>query len=624
VSITGNKNKISVFAVKAFSPTTLEKEYLDPISGAIHQSQKTGFIFIDPPIPNGTTNYTIHTYEATYDVITYNLTSNYYNFSNASILYNNTQYNATKKYINNITEFKVNLSTPLATLNNTNITFNWTFNVYYSNGTLIETSWNSTTYNQSVRWGMEVTNFTTMFFETEIVTLAKLDNHTKGVNLTNRLIQYTINNDTTQLTPPYQWTAPLLPVEHNPSYNGIINYTLTLQHGTELFNRSFKFNATLYQISFINCSNTGNVTLAAYIFDEQRPTVPLNATMEAEFVYWSTNASKTKNYTVTLDHNFVYYICLVPGNVTIQADTYLKYSTENGFTHRYYLFNQTFNNASKVNLSIYNFNTTTGISELLITVRESSTYNYFSNVVGKLQRKYVGEGVWRTVQMDKSGTFGTILFNIEEVIAEYRIIFSDTNKNTLKVADNLKFVCTSGLCEITYTLSPYEAEEETSDIETSVSYDNSTSIITVLWGRDSGVNTNVRTLITKPSYTGITSICDTSQSGASGAVQCNVTGYSGNVLYTFYENGEEVESKFITLQETGLMDKIGGKEGAFWTVMILLVVMGVGLYSPVATVISTIIGLVIVYFLGVFTPVTLAFVIAAAVIGVVVGLMVKV
>ena len=53
-------------------------------------------------------------------------------------------------------------------------------------------------------------------------------------------------------------------------------------------------------------------------------------------------------------------------------------------------------------ISIYNWNNTDA-SDLKITVRNDSNYEALNNVYAKLQRYYIGENVWRTVQMDKTG-----------------------------------------------------------------------------------------------------------------------------------------------------------------------------------------------------------------------------
>lgn len=79
----------------------------------------------------------------------YNITAN----SNATLSYNNTIYNATIVHdsTENV-EFYANVTPPIVYWNNTYKTFNWSFELEYSNGTILTTS--TEPENQSIYWNL--------------------------------------------------------------------------------------------------------------------------------------------------------------------------------------------------------------------------------------------------------------------------------------------------------------------------------------------------------------------------------------------------------------------------------------------------------------------------------------
>ncbi|GAG69051.1 unnamed protein product, partial [marine sediment metagenome] len=294
------------------------------------------------------------------------------------------------------------------------------------------------------------------------------------------------------------------------------------------------------------------------------------------------------------------------------ADAYIKYTTtggfidENlsltGFTHRYYLNNQSLNGSALLaNYSVYNFISTTGISDLKLTLRNQQTFNYFENIISQLQRRYPAEGVWRTVQMDKSGDYGLIFYNIKEENTDYRMIFTDTSNNILRTTESMKFVCTSGVCELTVLLDEYAAGTISPDlILTPPSYDNSTGNISTSWYDPLGKTTSLRLHVAKETMTGTINICDITKSGASGSITCDVSDYQGEVLVKVYSSASPerpVWTEWIPLTfGVKLSNFIGDYEGALWSFGIILTIVATGLFSPAGAVIATIIGLILTFF----------------------------
>ena len=359
------------------------------------------------------------------------------------------------------------------------------------------------------------------------------------------------------------------------------------------------------------------------IYDEDNPTQTLIGSAEVEFNYYAGASTNLTNYYADLSGSDTYALNISTNESTVRGDLYIKYTTTNGFTHRYILVNTTFNTTTGYNFTLYNFNTTTGISDLKITSRVNSNYNYYPDVIAKLQRRYTSEGLWRTVQYDQSGDFGVLFFNIREETTDYRIIFIDLNNNILKTTDTLKFICTSAFCDLTTLLDPYTAASISANIAASYIYNNNTNILDFTWADADGGTNTVNMRVRQETITGAIYPCDTTQVGAAGVLACNLTGRQGLLEITVTANGDIILNNWLDVKGTVLGSNIDQKEGAFWSAMIIIISVTFGLFSPMGAIITMLIGLIAVFLLGLFTPLTVTIIIISTVISIVIGFKVR-
>lgn len=405
-------------------------------------------------------------------------------------------------------------------------------------------------------------------------------------------------------------------------------------------NISFYWNVSITQADTSDyIFYTDNKTTYIYTYSVTDCTSPFNTSSLEFLLYWENNLSRFINgsdmevlvnywsYDKQYSFNFTYNatgrdnltLCIYPTNKTIFADLYLKYVDT--YTNRYFLVNHTINGTLQ-SFNIYSLNTSTDVSLLRITLRNQNNYNYFQNVVAKLQRFYVGENVWRTIQMDKSGEFGLVTFQIYEKTTDYRLIFVNEAGTILKTTDSMKFSCTSSVCEFTQILNPDTLVTSTA-IQGSISYSNDTKILTAYFTNPSGESTFVNLTIRKETANAITYLCSQSTTAAAGYLYCNLTGYDGEVFVQFKTDSKNLVSQYIDLGKTKLFTFIGDKEGGMWAVFIIIVAAMFGLFSPVAALISVTFSLIAIYFLGLFSPLTITFLIVAVAMALLVGLKVR-
>lgn len=405
-------------------------------------------------------------------------------------------------------------------------------------------------------------------------------------------------------TIPFYWN---IAVYQNNGLNYSLNYT---------------GNQTVSSFTLDACTVATNKTITFSIFNETTPSNSLNASVYMVISYWITSKSNSFNFTNIIASTNNFSLCLSPADATFYSDMYILYTVAGGFSHRYYLYNQTLTNTTTY-VNLYNFDYQTGVSSLRMTARNEQTYSYFPDVVTSLQRFYVGENLWRTVQMDLSGEFGLLNFNIIEKSVDYRFIFKDQNNNLLKTTNTSSFSCDSSLCELTVLLNPFSTTTTTNKATTSLTFSNTTNILNLTWTQDDGTTTTLNLTVEKQDGLTTTVLCGQEQTGTGGLQQCNLTGYEGEVFVYIQQDGSPIVSGYLKLEDTQLGDFLNAKEKAFWAFCIVLLCAVIGLFSPTGALITTTIGVGVVMVLGIAPFITIATIIILTAITILLGLKIR-
>lgn len=359
-------------------------------------------------------------------------------------------------------------------------------------------------------------------------------------------------------------------------------------------------------------------------FDEDSTATALSGTLAVEVVYWVGSPANAQMFNASLGFNDAWGLCFSPSYGSFSANIYAQNAVPGGFTHRFYVRNGTYTNTT-TNYVLYSPNnaSTAAYSDLKLTTRYVTDYKYFKNVYAVLQRRYIDSGAWRSVQWDKSGDYGLIYFDVKEQSVDYRILFYDENNTVLKQTDALKFVCTAGVCELTQLLDPAAGASSSADVTTNYSFNNATGMLSVSWTGSSSASSTVRLSVVKQTTRAETDICTQTQTGNAGVFACNTTGFSGTLYLKVDANGEPAASGFVEVARPRLANFMSRGLQVLVTLLIMLTIVGFGLFSPFALVLSTLAGLIVVFWLGIFSPLTVTFLIIAAVLGLVVGMLVR-
>lgn len=414
---------------------------------------------------------------------------------------------------------------------------------------------------------------------------------------------------------------PAVNLTNDTTYNYIWNISVTQSDSS-----SYRFNETgthtIYNFIIDNCTVAKTPTLILSIFDELLPNSRLNGTLEVDGTFWVNPSEEHKQFNLKYSSASDFTLCIYPNETTLYADMYIKYTVPSGFTHRWYIVNSSFNNITQ-SILMGNYNLTSGISQLKLTLRKVDNYKYFPNVIGKLQRRYLSEGVWRTVQMDESDEFGYLSFNIQERITDYRLIFLDRSNNILKTTQSSKFSCSSSLCELTYQLNPYSSTASSSLPAVDVKFSNLSKLLNISWIVTDGSSILIRSLVNRETASGTLNICDSSASGAAGLFTCNLSQYTGTVLLSVLVDGDLFKSQFIEIPKVKLSDMIDSGDAAIYSFFLSLPIIAFGIFSPAGVVICAILALIVVFLFGFLNAISIIFISVAVVLGLYIALRVR-
>ena len=313
-------------------------------------------------------------------------------------------------------------------------------------------------------------------------------------------------------------------------------------------------------------------------------------------------------------------LCLSNTTATINADGYIQYNGT--YKHRYYMLNQSLN-GSITSIFLYNYNTTTDKSTLdAQTV--TSAYVGYPNLYVKLMRYYPSENIYRLVQMDKSDEFGKSYFHVKEE-EDYKFIIQDYT-TILKTTNALKFYCPTVddcIVKIVVAETPSSFAEFT---DYTTSYDETTRIFTLIYNDVTGDTDGVTVTAISHEDNGTRLWCNTSATGATGTLTCNLTGIEGIVYINAYRTASPEKPfymQIIELIKSGLYDILNGEglgnEGFFWAGILAIIIVFAGAMNPLTLIISTPLALVLVYALGMVNFINITFIVLAVIMALVLG-----
>lgn len=487
--------------------------------------------------------------------------------------------------------FNASVSSTLNDFVNTTIYFNDVINTTYDlTGTLNESIFNLTVDDSIQNWSIEVCNNYPDCSISEVrkirVQKAIIDN----ITYVNETIEYshelfTVNLTTltdTSLTSanliyngiPYFATidnsnAPNYVVSRNLEIPGVsANSNITFYWNfilTEgVFNTTTN-NQTVINFDTDNCSSYSNAIFNFTMYDEELQTLLSDTTMEiATNIYNLNRSTLISNISGSYSSNPV-SIC-INNNLNTDSSIYsvdvvVGYKTPNHANEYYNVINYTLSNSSTLqDIRLYDLNLSDS-TEFQLTFT-GDDYLPVEGALVYIDRQYISENTFKTVELPLTDSNGQTIIHLvrNDIVYNIRIMKDGVVVGTF---NNLVAYCedyTVGDCKINLNSADsnpdlFNYNDQLGLIFSSPTYDETNNRVTFSYISSDGSSKVVFMNITRDNIVGNRSVCNTTTTGGSGTLICNLpTVQDSNLRVDIYSDGELVLTKAFTLSGTNYGD----------------------------------------------------------------------
>jgi len=295
--------------------------------------------------------------------------------------------------------------------------------------------------------------------------------------------------------------------------------------------RSFKVDdCTLNSVLLYNFSLKDEVLQTAINATKYNTTVEIDLDLFAvgettAFAEFYNNFSENNNPQICLNATL--------GNSTYQVDLHITYDGDGYAPETFHLQKSTITNDS-ITQSINLFDLTDTVSQEFKITYKDSNFLAVRDALVQIQRKYVNEGLFKTVEQpltDAQGEtlghfqLGNIIYNI--IISKNGVVLGTFN-NILPICQNPTITdCIINLNSFATSISP-DSYTTGDDFAYTMSYNKDTRNVGTTYTIPSGTSGTVILNVTLIDGTGTTSSCTDTITSPSGTLNCTIPSTSGN------------------------------------------------------------------------------------------------
>lgn len=363
-------------------------------------------------------------------------------------------------------------------------------------------------------------------------------------------------------------------------------------------------NQTINPINIDDCSSYTYEILNLYHRDEETKELInqsfYNSTIQVDIDIYSISGTTpviefSQNYSsntasVCFENDLSNSSYLMDVDILYDGDDYVA---EKYFIRDFNLNNDTLNQT----IDLYDLKTEDS-TEFLITYKNSNFVGVQDALI-QITRKYVSDGVFRTVEQPITDEFGQALGHFDTDKGIYTIIVTKDGE-TLASFDNVAVICQDeiiGDCDL--NLNSLGTTSEPQDWNTyggitqTWTFDIDTRIVEVVFSSTDGSVVNVSLNTLKFDRWGNTTVCTDSLVSSAGALTCTVPGSYGNltIISKLSVDGSLVRTEIFSLG-VDAYDSLGTLSYVFLFLIILTVPL-MFVTSPIGVIIGTILGFIL-------------------------------
>ncbi|MAG26666.1 hypothetical protein CMI47_14085 [Candidatus Pacearchaeota archaeon] len=479
---------------------------------------------------------------------------------------------------------------------------------FYSNDTYGNEGSNFTEWVYIIKEITETFSNSTVEGNTETFTINITINSTTFPNSRASLVYNGTSNTGTKIGSgdSLLFTRNLLIPNVDAQVNLTFYWEIVLNNGTDNpFNSTFH-NQSVSELSVDNCTTNTNVLYNFTIVDE-RSQIFLNPTNQNTSgklnlqVFTLDRSIEVINFTKFYNKTNPFQVCLSSNlsGANFSVDAEIEYSADDYTQEFYHIQNDTLNEQDlHTNITLFDLDSTNA-QEFKVIYKDQS-FLPVAGVLIQVQRKYVDEGVFKTVEIPKTDFAGATVANLELNDVKYTFIIIKNGELLATFADKFPVCDNAGIDDCEINLNSFGSSAglqdftQLEDFSFSLDYNRTSRIITSIFSIPSGTQSEVSLNATLFDGLGNRSVCDDILTSSSGTLTCAVPSTFGNgsVVVTIEKDGVKVGGGTTSLAQSSV--DVYGSNLAFLSIFILLTLIGIGISSsPMITGVFIAIGIIL-------------------------------
>jgi len=369
-------------------------------------------------------------------------------------------------------------------------------------------------------------------------------------------------------------------------------------------------NQTINNIGIDDCS-TNTVMILNYSLRDEEDRDFLNGTLFNTTIEIDVDISPLGtttsiiNFSKTFTKKNPASVCLSINlsNTRYRMDVTTRYESQDRISEFHHIQNNTLTNLTiPININLHDLKTVDSTT-FLITF-ENKDFLPEENALIDITRKYIGDGIFRSVEIGKTDANGQTLGHFVVSDATYTIIVSKEG-TILATFENILAVCRDaviGDCKISLnafsTSRPLEDFRRSGGItHTGLNFDKDARTITTSFTSTTGETVTVLLNATKFDRFGKTQVCSDSLTSSAGSLTCNIPASLGNItiIADLFSNNLLISTEIFTINPDARANwGTAYSTAVFMGILAIDTIALMFISSPVGILIGALLGLILV------------------------------
>ena len=526
---------------------------------------------------------------------------------------------------------------------NLNIT-NATFYLWYTNGTLFNSTINSSIINVTTNYLFDIANISVGAYKWNVYSClnngvcdwADTNNTwtrnyftetTTTVNSTYDTDNVTFKGGMAVLTSAtlysislnYEGRTYLAEYELTGGGGGLLNYEIEriidIPNVTVSKTAWYNWTATLLvdgsyitqtgsnrniSVTATNISDAGTLPAVNFTIYDEETLLKIAGYFDGTFIWYlgSGTELKNKNYDKAAATDHIFYID--PDNRTFLTDLGLEIGNSSGsYQTRQYDFNNLALNNVTQEIELFLSNNS-ALSNIIIEVKDEGLVAQ-ENIFVTIKRYYPATNEYKTVENRKTDQYGQFVAYLIENDVKYTFEFRDSDNTLLKTVSDMTVACRAVYCVIPFviedTTNAFLRFDDVDDFTYNLSFINSTNTYFFSWNDATDKAPTFRLMVTRYAWNGTSIVCNVTSNLKQGVLECDVgSNKASYVAQIFREASPELRTSSLSTT-VGDNSATFGLEGLFISFILLMTLILIGIYSPPVAITLYMIGFV---FLSIF------------------------